>query len=112
MNLLTNAIKYAPNTERIDVRLRRVGDMAEIEVRDRGMGIAAGDLTHIFAHLFQTAQARQTAPTGLGLGLYLARELVEAHNGSITVESTEGKGTTFTVRLPLVAAGDDRLADA
>jgi signal transduction histidine kinase len=107
LNLLTNAIKYAPSARGIAVRLTRVdgaagtGDEAEIQVRDYGPGISAADLPRIFTRYFQSARADAAARDGLGLGLFIASELVTAHGGSITATSTVGEGTTFTVRLPV-----------
>lgn len=107
-NLLTNAIKYAPNTQRIDVHLQRVdgahGGEAEVQVRDYGPGISAADLPQIFTRYFQSARADRDAVDGLGLGLFITKELVTAHGGSITASSVVGQGATFTVRLPLLSA--------
>lgn len=106
LNLLTNAIKYAPGPARIEARLRRVGDEAAvIEVRDEGPGIAEGDQARLFNRFSQVEGFQHAAQGGLGLGLYICRELITAHGGTITVHSTWGRGTTFTVRLPL-RAGD------
>ena len=104
LNLLTNAITYAPGTERIDVHLRRAGASAELQVRDYGPGISEADLPNIFSRLYQVSRADRSAGGGLGLGLYISRELVTAHGGTIDVASTPGQGTTFTVRLPLLGA--------
>jgi two-component system, chemotaxis family, CheB/CheR fusion protein len=101
LNLLVNAITYAPGTQRIEVRLRRAGKQAEVQVRDRGPGIPAAELPQLFSRFYQAGHADETNRQGLGLGLYISKEIVDAHGGSIGVESTEGKGTTFTVRLPL-----------
>ncbi|MGZ3581465.1 MAG: chemotaxis protein CheB [Ktedonobacterales bacterium] len=110
VNLLTNAIKYAPNTPRIDVHLQRVdgapGGEAEIQVRDYGPGISAADLPQIFTRYFQSAQSGSAAADGLGLGLFITKELVTAHGGSITATSVVGQGAAFTVRLPLRGAED------
>jgi two-component system CheB/CheR fusion protein len=106
INLLTNAIKYAPHTQRIDVQLRRVdgasGGEAEIQVRDYGRGISATDLPQIFTRYFQSAQSDSAAVDGLGLGLFITKELVTAHGGTITAASVVGQGAIFTVRLPLI----------
>jgi two-component system CheB/CheR fusion protein len=113
VNLLTNAIKYAPSARGIEVRLTRVdgaagpGDEAEFQVRDYGPGISAAELPHIFTRYFQSASAGSAARSGLGLGLFIASELVTAHGGSITATSTVGEGTTFTVRLPVRGPADD-----
>lgn len=101
-NLLVNARKYAPNSERIDVQLHRVDSMAELQVTDYGPGIPDADLPHLFSPFYQVARNGSQMQGGLGLGLFITRGLVEAHQGTITVRSVEGSGTTFTVRLPLL----------
>nr|MBF6590370.1 PAS domain S-box protein [Ktedonobacterales bacterium] len=107
MNLLTNAITYAPRTPRIDVRVRRVGNEAELEVRDTGPGIPAAELSRIMSRFYQITRNDGDRPSrrGLGLGLYIANELVMAHGGRLEVTSVEapsaGHGTTFTIHLPL-----------
>jgi len=101
-NLLTNASAHAPSARAIDVRLRRVGVEAALEVQDYGRGIAADQLPHLFTRFYQVARADRPAQGGLGLGLFLCEQLVAAHGGRITVASTEGHGTTFTVWLPLL----------
>jgi two-component system, chemotaxis family, CheB/CheR fusion protein len=100
-NLLTNAIVHAPDSGRIDVRLRRVRRKAEIQVQDYGPGIPAADLPILFTRFHTVAQQGDGTRTGLGLGLFIARELVRAHDGDIDVSSVEGKGTTVTIHLPL-----------
>jgi two-component system, chemotaxis family, CheB/CheR fusion protein len=103
-NLLTNALTYAPETERVDVRLSADEDAALIEVQDSGPGIPADALPHIFSQFFQAGPVRATQGTsGLGLGLFIAQQIVAAHGGTIEARSTVGEGTTFVVRLPLKA---------
>jgi two-component system CheB/CheR fusion protein len=113
LNLLANAITYAPGTERIDIRLRQDDDEAVIEVEDTGPGIPPNVLPHIFDRFFQMAEGGQG---GLGLGLYIAREVVAAHGGTIEARSTVGEGTTMIIRLPLRPAAfsvaDDRAMSA
>ncbi len=104
LNLLSNAVTHAPNSQRIDVRLRQVDNEAEIQVQDYGKGIPAGDLPHLFSRFYQNRRADKRSKSGLGLGLYIARELIAAHGGRITAASKEGKGATFTIRLPLLPA--------
>jgi PAS domain S-box-containing protein len=98
-NLLQNARKYsAPDTE-IRVTVRVVADAVTIAVADRGDGIPAEDLARIFER-FHRAENVDRNIAGLGLGLYIAREIVEAHGGSLSVESTVGRGSTFIITLP------------
>jgi signal transduction histidine kinase len=101
-NLLVNARKYAQNSERIDVQLRQVDGMADLQVTDYGPGIPATDLPQLFSPFYQVVRSGAQTQGGLGLGLFITRGLVEAHDGTITVRSVEGRGTTFTVRLPLL----------
>lgn len=100
-NLLTNAITYAPESPQVAVRLRQVGSQAELEVQDAGPGIPAADLPHLFSRYYQAEHQEPTRSAGLGLGLYITKEIVTRHEGQISVTSSEGQGTTFTVLLPL-----------
>ncbi len=97
-NLINNAIKYAPKSV-IDVIVERRGDNAILEVRDHGIGIAARDLKRIFRQFERAVPSRNYG--GLGLGLFIVRQIVSAHGGTVSVASKVGKGTTFTVALPL-----------
>jgi len=103
LNLLTNAIKYAPSTERIDVRLRLTEGEAQLSVEDYGPGIPSGDLPYIFSRFYQVTRPDRPSQSGLGLGLYIVHETVLAHGGSIEVRPGERAGVIFTVRLPLLA---------
>jgi two-component system CheB/CheR fusion protein len=103
LNLLVNAVTFSGGRGSIDVSLRQADDLAEIEVRDHGPGIPAHVLPHIFDRFYRVDDER-SAREGLGLGLFIAREIVNAHGGRIEVESTIGSGATFTVRLPLLDA--------
>jgi two-component system CheB/CheR fusion protein len=112
LNLLTNAITYAAGTERIDVHLTREEGMARIDVADTGPGIPAEALPHIFTRFFQLEHQDRTVRSGLGLGLFIAREIVTAHGGTLEAASTVGQGTTMTIRLPLRAEEGDPPAAA
>jgi signal transduction histidine kinase len=109
-NLLSNAIKFTPSGGDVSLDARVVGNELAIAVRDSGRGIRAEDLPRLFHEFEQIAGAgeTQTAP-GTGLGLALTKRLVELHGGSIEVESEWGRGSTFTVRLPLQGAADSAL---
>jgi signal transduction histidine kinase len=104
-NLLGNAIKYSPEGGPIDVSARRVGGQLRIEVRDRGLGIASEHHSRIFTKFYR-AEARASGIAGAGLGLAVARDIVEAHGGEIGFTSSEGAGSTFWVALPSVDEPD------
>jgi signal transduction histidine kinase len=97
-NLVDNAIKYTPRDGRVDVEAAAEQDHVEIRVRDTGVGIADQDLPRIFDRLYRGDQSRTTR--GIGLGLSLVRAYVEAQGGSVTVTTSPGKGSTFTIKLP------------
>jgi two-component system, chemotaxis family, CheB/CheR fusion protein len=110
-NLITNALKYAPQSPQVEVRVRRVQDQAEMQVQDYGPGIASEKLPYLFSRYYQAGQSPSETQSGLGLGLFLTKELVTAHGGDVEVESQPNAGTTFTVRLPLIretADGEQR----
>jgi signal transduction histidine kinase/CheY-like chemotaxis protein len=100
MNLLSNAIRHGAGFP-IEVRVALVGACAEISVTDRGPGIEAKDVTRIFERFERATSMRHYG--GLGLGLYIAREVVQAHGGSVQVQSEPGRGAQFRVRLPVRA---------
>ena len=99
-NLVANALRHAPNSERIEVRLRKRGRFAELDVQDWGPGIAEDRLPDLFQR--GDDHGPGNGSDGLGLGLYIAKGIVDAHDGTIAVDSAPGKGTTFRVRIPLV----------
>jgi PAS domain S-box-containing protein len=104
-NLLGNALKYSPDDGEIVVTVSRehdaAGQWAVFSVRDQGMGVPASDVPYIFER-YRRASNIQGIP-GSGIGLFAVRQIVEQHGGSVTVDSVEGEGSTFTVRLPLAA---------
>jgi signal transduction histidine kinase len=109
-NLLSNAIKFTPTGGRVTVGLDRAGDRVLIRVADTGAGIPPGFLPHIFERFQRGESTASRREGGLGLGLAIVRQLVEAHGGSISAESPgEGLGSTFTVNLP-AARPDERPA--
>jgi signal transduction histidine kinase len=100
-NLLSNAIKFSPGGGRIDLTLANDGDGAVLSVTDRGIGIARDDVPKLFVAFRR--QHPDVAP-GAGLGLSVVRRIVVAHGGTVEVDSTPGRGSTFRVRLPRTAA--------
>jgi len=99
-NLLTNALKYSAEDSPVKVRLGRKGNDVELVVIDRGIGIEPTSAKMLFDRYYRTKAGKARAG-GLGLGLYIARLVVEAHGGRIDVSSEVGRGSTFTVLLPL-----------
>jgi PAS domain S-box-containing protein len=107
-NLLSNAVKFTPDGGRVEVTLRREGEQVVLAVADTGIGVPAADRERIFERFYRTAIATRQAIQGTGLGLTISKAIVAAHDGTIAVDSDEGRGSTFTVRLPLrpMAASD------
>ncbi len=110
-NLLANALKYTPSAGKVTVKAQEVtkirkkvglASTVEISVTDTGTGIPPEDLSHIFERFYQVDKSRAGQDRGAGLGLTIARQIVEAHEGSISVESVRDLGTKFTVSLPVV----------
>jgi len=101
-NLLENAVAYSPDKTRVDVSVALApGDAVEISVADQGIGIPERDLERIFERFYRVDPARSRATGGTGLGLAIVKHVTAAHGGKVTVVSTEGAGSTFTLRLPL-----------
>ena len=108
-NLLGNALKFTPSGGRIVIEATCVDGLVEVRVSDTGAGIAPEFLPHVFDRFRQGDPSRTRSHGGLGLGLSIARQFVEAHGGSITVESPgRQQGTTFSVKLPVVSKRTDR----
>jgi heavy metal sensor kinase len=104
VNLLDNAIKYTPAGGSARLALAVEDANAVIEVTDTGRGIPAAALPHIFERFYRQTDPRDSRVTGFGLGLAISKWIVDAHGGSIEVNSREGRGSSFTVRLPLAAS--------
>jgi signal transduction histidine kinase len=104
LNLVENAIKYTPSGGKVEIGLGRGDGAAEVTIADSGIGIEADDLERIFEPFLRLDAARARDTGGAGLGLAIARSIVIAHGGAITVESRPGSGSRFTVRLPSTAA--------
>jgi signal transduction histidine kinase len=100
-NLIDNAVKYTPAGGRVDVDVQRDGDRARLQFRDNGIGVPPDELPRIWDRLFRGDTSR--TERGLGLGLSLVKAVVEAHRGTVEVVSQPGRGSVFTVSLPIDA---------
>jgi signal transduction histidine kinase len=105
-NLLSNALKFTPPGGRVEVRLAVEGEAVHLEIADTGMGVSSADQKHLFERFFRSSEATTKAIQGTGLGLSIVAALVEAHGGSIEVESEIGVGTTFRIVLPMSKAAE------
>lgn len=100
LNLLSNAFKFSPPGSKISVNTRTESGFATLEVRDNGTGIEAEHLAHIFERFYRVDGSRTRATGGAGLGLAICQSIAQAHHGTISCESTPGKGSTFILRIP------------
>ncbi len=105
-NLISNAIAYSPNNSTVSISRRRRGDMIEIAVTDRGIGIARSDQERVFERFFRVDKARSRATGGTGLGLAIVKHVAANHNGSIRLWSQAGTGSTFTLSIPAYRGPD------
>jgi signal transduction histidine kinase len=110
-NLVSNAIKYSMSQTPIEVRVLREGDLAIISVADRGIGMTPEEQSHLFEPFRRVGLSKEMV-SGVGLGLYVVRRLVEAMGGTIVVSSARGRGSTFKVALPHVSAEASRTTEA
>ncbi len=99
-NLVSNALCYTPEGGEITLSARADASTVKLQVQDNGTGIAPEDLPLVFDRFYRADESRQRNGTESGLGLAIAKSIVEAHGGSISVESILGQGTTFTIMLP------------
>jgi signal transduction histidine kinase len=100
-NLVSNAIKYSPEGGVVEVDVVNRGGIARVSVKDQGVGIAKEDLSILFTRFGRVSTPETDHLPGTGLGLYLGRQLARLHGGEITVESESGRGSTFTLHLPV-----------
>jgi two-component system sensor histidine kinase VicK len=106
VNLLSNAVKFTSTQGRIGVRAQRTGDAASLMVWDTGIGIPEKNLGRIFDRFYQVEPSLARHYEGMGLGLAIVREMVDLHNGHIKVDSQEGRGSAFTVTIPIRQPSD------
>ena len=102
--LLNNAIKYSPHTDTVAVRVTRTLDMLTVSVQDFGIGIAQSHQQRLFERFYRVLSKKDQTYPGLGIGLYIAHEIIQRHGGKIWVESVEGSGSTFFFSLPLLSS--------
>jgi PAS domain S-box-containing protein len=100
VNLVNNAVKYAPASEEVAIKAEQLDQHVQISVTDKGQGIPQEDLPHLFERYYQVSKGDNNA-SGLGLGLYISAEIIKKHEGQIGVESTLGEGSTFWFTLPI-----------
>lgn len=101
LNLVSNALKYSPEAQPVEVRVSRNDQCALLQVQDHGYGIAPDEVPQIFNRFYRTSRARASTTSGRGLGLAISKEIVDQHGGGIWCESELGVGSTFFVELPL-----------
>ena len=102
LNIIDNAIKYTPTKDKVEIVLKKNKNQATIEIKDNGIGISQKDIFHIFDRFYRGSAREKTF--GSGLGLAIAKAIVNSHKGAIEVKSEIGKGTVFTINLPLVSS--------
>jgi len=100
-NLVSNAVKYSPGQNKIDIYCNRVGDFIKVSIKDYGMGITQQDQSKIFDRFYRARDIQKKFP-GMGIGLYICREIIVNHDGTLWVESEIGKGSTFNFTLPIM----------
>src|SRR5207302_550937 len=100
-NLISNAVKYSPQANQVDISLAASQHTVTVSVRDYGIGIPKEHQQKIFDRFYRASEVRDQTFPGLGMGLYISSEIVKRHGGRLWVESTEGKGATFFISLPI-----------
>jgi PAS domain S-box-containing protein len=105
INLLTNAVKYSPQADKLMVRLFREHHQAIVSIQDFGIGIDEANHHKIFERFYQVSDPEERTFPGLGIGLYISKEILDRHAGRITIKSSKGEGATFSVTLPLLEEG-------
>lgn len=108
---MDNAIKYSPKGKKITLTSKRSDRSITFEIKDEGYGIAKEDIPHLFDRFYRADKSRtKSEASGYGLGLAIAKEIVEKHHGTISVDSKLGQGTSVTIRLPVFSVFSDKVA--
>ncbi len=107
-NLIANAIAYSPKGSSVGVGVKAIENVVEIAITDRGIGISEADQERVFERFYRADQARSRRTGGTGLGLSIVKHAVQRHGGEVRLWSRPGRGSTFTVRLPLIEAPEDQ----
>jgi signal transduction histidine kinase len=107
LNLIANGVKYTPEGGSLEIAIHREGEMARVDVTDTGIGIPVESQPYIFDRFYRVDKARNRMDGGSGLGLSIVKSIAMAHGGQISVQSTPGRGSTFTVLLPVVGPAAD-----
>jgi signal transduction histidine kinase len=102
VNILNNAVKYSSQADKVIITLGKEGSSVKLSVKDFGVGIPKEKQDKIFDRFYQVTDAKGYTFSGLGLGLYISKEIIEKHNGTLRVESEVGKGSTFIITVPSV----------
>ena len=100
--MLDNAIKYSPDEPKIEIITENVKDFLLIKIKDKGIGMSKAAQKHVFDKFYREHTGDIHNVKGHGLGLAYVKQIVEAHNGEVFVESEKGKGSTFTIKLPII----------
>lgn len=101
-NLLSNACQYSPEGSTVDISVKGDAVSFEISVRDKGIGISKKDKQNVFKKFYRSEGAKKIRPTGNGIGLYAVKKIIDAHGGEVFVVSSQGKGSTFGFKLPII----------
>jgi two-component system sensor histidine kinase SenX3 len=107
LNLLDNSIKYSGDEKQIDVSVRKTDGFVDLSVRDRGIGIPVSEQSRIFDKFYRGSEPFIRRIRGSGIGLAITKNVAEMHGGEVKVHSEPGKGSTFTLRIPLRKAPGD-----
>ncbi len=110
INLIENAVKYSPQPAKVSVRLRQEDKMVCLEVADQGIGISTKDKKQVFEKFYRVGSEDTRKTKGTGLGLFIVKELIKAHHGTIRVKDNQPQGTVFAITLPIVTRRDEQFS--